>query len=71
MCTATQIIVLKRNNHVFRIYVILNLTDSHTYLVVGNFGEVHVGLLLDADNAAKSQPVAIKTIRGKGHSDNS
>lgn len=52
-------------------YVILNLTDSHTPLVIGNFGEVHVGLLLDADNAAKSQPVAIKTIRGKSHSDHS
>ncbi|KAI0234411.1 Hepatocyte growth factor receptor [Lamellibrachia satsuma] len=32
----------------------------------GNFGEVHVGLLLDAGNAAKSQPVAIKTIRDMG-----
>ena len=56
---------------VFRVYVILNLADSPTSLIVGNFGEVHVGLLLDADNAAKSQPVAIKTIRGKAHSDNS
>ena len=45
--------------------IIVFWAKHNTRLIPGNFGEVHIGELIDKDDKTISEQVAIKTVKSK------